>query len=226
MTNVRLQFLFSKIRPAFPDLSEQEQHVGLRLYQLLLAGEPVPTEEIVTSVGKSSIDPHRALEGGLRNLVLYDEQQRLIGFAGLAVTPTAHGLLVNGKQLFTWCAWDTLFIPELIGAECAVRSQCAETHVEINVVVTPRRVESVDPAETVVSFVVPDTDFCHCSTHQRIAGFCNHVHFLANEQAGEAWSRQRDGVILLSLDDAFTLGKMLNATRYPAALAVWNRMSS
>ena len=218
-----LESLFARILPTFPELSEREQHIGIRLYKLLLKGVPVRREELATATGQPTRDVVRALDGGLKNLVLYDNERRLTGFGGLAVTPTPHRLVVNGRELFTWCAWDTLFIPELIGTKCVTRSRCPETHEPIQLTVAPDRIENVEPAETVMSFVIPDAGFCDCPTSEGIAGFCDHVHFLANQVAGEAFILQRPDVFLLSLEEAFALAKMLNAARYPAVAEMRNR---
>ena len=45
----------------------------------------------------------------------------------LTLRPTPHGFNVDGKQLYTWCALDTLFFPAVIGRPARVESPCAAT---------------------------------------------------------------------------------------------------
>jgi alkylmercury lyase len=53
-----------------------------------------------------------------------DEQGHVIGFLGLSIRPMPHRLTVTGRTLYAWCAFDTLFLPELLGAAAEVESRC------------------------------------------------------------------------------------------------------
>src|SRR3989442_9036358 len=53
----------------------------------------------------------------LKCLTYTDKQGRIIGFGGLAVREMPHRFKVDGRTLYTWCAWDSLFIPVTRGAE-------------------------------------------------------------------------------------------------------------
>ena len=52
-----------------------------------------------------------------------DERGHVIGHGGLALDETVHRFDVDGRRLHAWCAWDTLFLPELLGAGTAARSR-------------------------------------------------------------------------------------------------------
>ena len=211
-----LNSLLARLLPAFPELSEREQQLGITLYRLMLGGQPVRLESLAATAGLPTQEIARALDRGLRSLVLFDGADRLTGFGGLAVTPTAHRFAVNGSQLFTWCAWDALFIPELLATVCVVESRCPQTHRSIHLRVAPNRVEHVKPAETVLSFALPDATLCDCSASEGIAAFCDHVRFLASRDEGNAWVAGQAGLFLMSVSEAFALGKMFNAARYPS----------
>jgi hypothetical protein len=47
----------------------------------------------------------------------------VLGFGGLAVAPMHHRLEVDGRTLWTRCAWDSLFVPEIQGSGRASRPQ-------------------------------------------------------------------------------------------------------
>ncbi len=59
-----------------------------------------------------------------------DQQGRVVGFSGLTLRPTAHSLRVGDRQLYAWCAWDTLFLPALLdetaGDPCSGRTTDAD----------------------------------------------------------------------------------------------------
>lgn len=56
-----------------------------------------------------------------------DHDGAVVAFSGLSLRPTKHRLAVAGRQLFTWCAWDTLFLPELLDQPAEVGSTCPVT---------------------------------------------------------------------------------------------------
>src|SRR5438105_3553591 len=85
-------------------------------------------------------------------------ETRITGYWGLALSPTAHRFLIRGRLLYTWCAWDSLFIPELLGESARVESSCPQTKSRIHLTVTPRGVIDLDPAGAVVSLVTPDSN--------------------------------------------------------------------
>jgi alkylmercury lyase len=90
-------------------------------------------------------------------LVHADEQGHIIGFGGLAVAQMHHRFEVDGRTLWTWCAWDTLFIPEILGKPARVTSADPENGGLIRLLVSPYRIESAEPEDAVVSFLLPDT---------------------------------------------------------------------
>ncbi|AFT84851.1 organomercurial lyase [Paraburkholderia phenoliruptrix] len=84
---------------------------------------------------------------------------------------TPHTFEVDGRRLYTWCAFDTLFFPALIGRTAQVVSRCAVTGVPVSLAVTPAAIRDLEPAGATVSLIVPqDTPDIHHA-------FCCHVHF-------------------------------------------------
>ena len=58
--------------------------------------------------------------------------------------------------MWTWCAWDSLFIPEILGRSARVTSPDPETGEIVRLVVTPDGIKSVVPDGAVVSFIQPE----------------------------------------------------------------------
>jgi alkylmercury lyase len=187
--NVSLPSLADSLAGSFPCCDDAPLALGL-LHQLA-RGEPVTVGTVLD--GWPNV--HR------------DEQGRVVAFAGLSLTPTRHGFDVAGRRLYTWCAWDTLFLPALIGREARVTSTCAVTGTEVRLSVGPAGVRDAEPAGLLVSFPAPASTVATDIT----ASFCRHVHFLAGRDAAEAWLAYNQGGLALSLDDAVELGRL--ATR-------------
>jgi hypothetical protein len=51
-----------------------------------------------------------------------------------------------------------------------------------------------------------------------IQGFCHFVHFFVSEVAGKTWTERHPGTFLLSLAEAFELGRKVNALNSPSHL--------
>ena len=129
-----------------------------------------------------------------------------------------HRLELDGRTLWTWCAWDSLFIPEILGEVARVESKDPQSGATIRLTVTPEGVEAKEPATTVVSFVAPDAKQFNSSADNVMASFCHFVFFFESRESGEAWATEHEGTFVLTLDEAADLAKRLNARNWGAAL--------
>lgn len=114
----------------------------------------VSPEQFASRLG---IEPSRAVDAfaGLASMgVQVDEQGNIVG-AALTVRQTAHRVQVGGKELYAWCALDTLFIPGLLGEEADVASTCPVSGEPVRIIVTPDGVQDFSPPDTAVSVVLP-----------------------------------------------------------------------
>jgi len=98
--------------------SDSQALIRRAAFRLLLArSEPVDAEELAAATG---ISPSR-LSGLLDTLdsagrIRRDESGRVIGSAGLSVTPDRHEIELDGRRFWTWCAYDILGIFGALGA--------------------------------------------------------------------------------------------------------------
>ena len=136
---------------------------------------------------------------------------RSIGFWGIAVKPMGHRMEIDGITTYTWCAWDSLFIPELVGATARVTSKCVQSGEEIRLSVSPDGATAESHKDVVVSFVTPTAEELRTNA---TASFCHFVNFFKDRQAGEAWLENHEDAFLLTLNEAFAVGKKLNAARF------------
>lgn len=198
---------------AFPVMNIAEQRLALELYTLLSEGDAVMLERLSEHAGMPLADVKTMLQNWPG--VFYDDNQRIIGFWGIAVIETDHHFEVNGKTVYTWCAWDTLFIPELLNATAHISSHCALSGDEIRLTLSLKGIESAQPDQMVVSFLLPDED----DLKENITtSFCHYVFFFRSREAGEHWVAEHPGTFLLSLDEAYAVGMKMNAVRYNLTL--------
>ena len=198
---------------AVSNLDPGEQTVALALLRALAKGEPVSEQALAAASGAADSTMRDALDswpGVFRN-----EDGRVGGFMGLSVAEFGeHRIEVEGRTLTAWCAWDTLFLPELLGGAARVRSRCPVTSEQISLIVGPDGPSDVRPAGTVLSFLAPERPF----DADVVRSFCHFVHFFASEQAAGEWTARHPGTFTLSLEQGFRPGKRTNQATFRNAL--------
>ena len=198
-----------------PQFSHEERHLGRVLYRQLAAGQPLLRERLASALGLPTTRVVRLLERpSLGCLVAYDDRRSIVGFGGLSVVPMHHRFVVSDRTLFTWCAWDALFIPELIGMSARVESKCPESGDMIELTVVPEGIERTSHPEAVVSFPLPQAAAFGDEAAKTMASFCHYVFFFAGRDAGYRWVERHDGTFLLTLSQAFELGRRKNAALF------------
>ena len=215
MTNdSNLEAWAQALASAVPELDTEGRRIAIQTYHLLAHGKPVSPNQIAEAADV----PADRVEESLRSwpLVLRDEQGRVVGFWGLHVhhiEPT-HAMKVDGTTVYGWCAWDTLFITEILGRETQVESTDPQNGATIRLTVTPEGVTSLQPPETVVSFLLPDGGL----GADAIQRFCHRVHFFASPQSAQQWMVDRSDMFSLPVHEAFELGQLSNRLRLGTAL--------
>jgi alkylmercury lyase len=160
----------------------------LPLMKLLALGDPVDVADLAAATGRTDEEIRAALEAMADTE--YDGSGRIVG-QGLTQRPTQHRFEVNGEQLYTWCALDTLIFPTLLGAPARIESSYKSTGTPVRVRVDSSGVASVKPATAVVSLVNPE------DMSSVRSSFCNQVHFFGSpEEAGPWLVNHPDGTVI------------------------------
>ena len=212
MTQIDTHELAEQLVAARPTLDEQQQRIGLALYRLLAGGEPAATEQLAHRAGAAQPAVARFLEE--QPGVYRDEQGRVVGFWGLALAGMPHRIRVGDRELRAWCAWDTLFLPELLGAPVTVASTCPTSGEPVELVVAPDGVREVSPPGAVLSFLRREQPF----DAETIKTFCHFVHFFASRSAAEEWTARHPGTFVLSIDEGAEIAWRVNRASFPAVL--------
>jgi alkylmercury lyase len=214
-TETKINQWADQLAAATPTLDEDQQRIALHIYQQIAANaRPVTVDQIAES---ANVAPEY-VEESLRSwpLVLWDDEGRVVGFWGIHAEPISptHVMEVDGSTVYTWCAWDTLFITEILGRPTQVTSSDPHTGETVQLTVTPEGVTSVEPSGTVVSLLLPEDGL----TDDAIQRFCHKVHFFTSPESAEAWIDDRPGLFHVTVDEAFELGRVTNRLRMGAVL--------
>lgn len=135
----------------------------------------------------------------------------VLGYGGLTIQPTRHRIHLGDRVVFGWCAWDTLFLPELLAQRARVQSNCPVCGKRVRLEVGPAGV-AAGAEQLRISFVAPDRQE---ASQDIVNSFCRFVHFFATEEAATQWLSKHPGAVLATLDEAWALGQRRNRQRYP-----------
>lgn len=173
-----------------------ETWLWLPLLRLLALGDPVGVADLAAAVGRPAEEVRRALEAVPDTE--YDGSGRIIG-QGLTQRSTPHRFEVDGEQLYTWCALDTLIFPILLDTPATIESTSPTSDQTIRVTVTPDRVTSVEPATAVVSLVNP------ADMSSVRSSFCNQVHYFTSAEDARPWLESHPDGEVTVVRDAYRL---------------------
>ena len=119
-----------------------------------------------------------------------------------------HRFKVDGVFLRTWCAWDTLFLPPMVGKTVVVESESPVSGETVSLVVSPEKVESSTPPGAVVSIATIDPAIHDVSSVEAIwSNFCHQVFFFPSRDEAEQWAEGKTNIAILPVHDAYELGK-------------------
>ncbi len=215
VTAPTLEHYWAQLEPCLKRFAPDERRLALALYRELAKGQPVEVRQFAAASGIADGQARALLaRAPLKALTYYDEAGRVVGYGGLSVKPMHHRFEVDGRALSTWCAWDSLFIPEILGEPASIISPDPETGEPVHLGVTPKGIETVEPGDAVISFVSPDPDFFGTSAENVMRSFCHYIFFFGSRSSGERWVARHRGTFLYSLGEAFALAKWMNARNF------------
>jgi len=176
-------------------------------------GTRLPLEQIVRYVKQiaSALDlPQQTAHEVLDKMCERDGAGLVVGIAGLSQNQHPHRFTVNGIQLSTWCAWDSLFLPVMLQQTALVSSRCPSTGETIRLTITPEGVTSKHPASAAISIVIPQPTTSGLESVEEIwMTFCHHIHFFSSPQAAQEWFAAREQEIaIFTIEEAFELGRL------------------
>jgi alkylmercury lyase len=186
------------LRATFPAC--EDAPLARALLRLLARGEAVTDGMLAAAADRAIDDVAAQLERWPD--IERDADHAVVGFSGLTLRPTDHSLEIDGRRLHTWCAWDTLFLPRMLGATAHVSSTCPVSGRRVELVVAPSGVEHADPAGIHVSF----PPLASTNTADITGTFCCHVRFLVDADAAHTWLQTHPDSHALDLAAAFELG--------------------
>ena len=151
--NISVDELLGLLPESFTNLAKQEQELSLAIYRRLGHGMPVSQEKLAASTSLSNGEIATILK---KWPGVFYEEGRIVGYWGLTIREMAHQIQFEDRKLYGWCAWDTLFIPQILGEAATVfsKDQVSKEQIKIRLDQNGNLVEA--ESEIKVSMLIPD----------------------------------------------------------------------
>lgn len=165
-----------------------------KIYTHLLKGVPMPINLFAELLG---IDAHKANKV-LSSYGEVDNQGQVTGFLGLSLVPTQHKLTVKGKTFYTWCAADTILLPQFLSFSALIESKDPINNQTIKLSVDEDFLDWTDPVALYISWI-EKADSCHIRK-----SFCDRSHFFASRETAEKWLSSNTDARISHVDEFLT----------------------
>jgi alkylmercury lyase len=190
------------------DFDPQMARVFIQVLRTLARGTPVSPLQ-VTQIAKDFDLPDGQANATLDWLAEKNENGDIVGLAGLSLNEWSHKYKVNGQELSTWCALDTLYLTPLLKQATEVESLDPVTQERIKISLSPEGVLEYLPKSAVLSIVIPKVDVKGLQSAEQIwTAFCNYSLFFTTVETARQWFRgKKVEPVLLSIKEGFELGR-------------------
>ena len=200
-----LQLTVQQLQKLLPDLNKDERRISKFLYQNLALGKSIS----VGTIAKFLQIPLQDTRAHLKQMkyVEYDAAGEISAYRGVTLNPTKHYLVHNNVNIYTWCAFDTLFLAELLAEPVRIFSNCPTCGKAVACEISDRNlINSIDSA-LVMSFIIPSK--VDLSDNLQNA-FCCKVHFFCNQQCGNEWLNLSPEIVFFDLVESLEIARERN----------------
>src|SRR6516162_3372258 len=182
---------------ATPGLDEDGRRLAAVVLRLLAAGEPVSVLAAAAAAGMPASRAGQLLRSWPG--VFWDDRDLVAGFWGLALAPMPHRIRRAGADLHAWCAWDPLFLAQVVSGE------------PINYLIAGNgAVTAASHPHSVLSFLRPGQPW----DDEVMTTFCHYVWHFTGPATAQRWTAAHPGTFVLSLDDATELARRHTARAF------------
>ena len=105
-------------------------------FRQLLAGRSADIETVADEAGLTTETAREAVDLVVSVGMAEVDDGTIVGMDGLTTRRTRHGLILDGVELWTWCAYDIVGIAAALGAQAVGRTQCGACGRPIEVVIS------------------------------------------------------------------------------------------
>ncbi len=174
------------LRGPLGELTDSNNLLRAAAFRLLLtSSQPVTSEELAKASGFDQERTTKMLEDlDTDGRIRHDDNGRVVGSAGLSVTPDRHEIHLSGRTFWTWCAYDILGIFGALRANGTAHSPSPPDRALIELRFLDGRPQDGDtvvfrPAEELMS-----------SCENVYEEWCPNSNLFSSRELAEAWAVQ------------------------------------
>ena len=194
--------------------SPDEERIALATYRELAEAGVATVAAIAERSGLDAGRVEDALAGW--RAVFRADNGDVVGFLGLTGAEMPNRVRFGEAERSAWCAWDTLFLPAVVGRPAHVRSVDPVTGTTIELdVAEDATTSNLSHPGAVLSFREPPPEGL---TDDVQKAFCHYVHFFESERTAASWVAEHPGTFVMSLEEGAELARRANALRYPTTV--------
>jgi len=192
-----------------PRFEPHQSQLLIKVWRMVAKGEPVSQEQISLLASEINM-PLDSATSFLKQVSEFDKSGNVVGLVGLSQNKHPHQFRLNDHTLYTWCAWDSLFLPVMIKQSANIESKCPVTGEKIIITVSPTMVEKTVPRNSAVSILIPDvTEDSINSVEEIWMIFCHHVFFFSSPDAAKSWLEDKKmNATVLTVEEGYQLGQL------------------
>ena len=188
------------------DLHGAEARLFVQTLQRLTEGRPISSQDVdqlAVSVGLTRDQADSVLNW----IAERNDEGDIVGLAGLSLNEWNQKFSVNGYSFTTWCALDTLYLPQVIKQSAEVEAVDPVTNENIQITLGPDGVVQA-PDDAVISIVVPKVDKKGIESAEQIwSAFCSYSHYFTSVESGQEWFQDKHiEPVFLTIEEGHELG--------------------
>jgi len=190
------------------EFTPQESKVFIQVLRRLTEGQPISTEQVTEIAAKFDLSGEDA-NAALNWVAERNDDGRIVGMGGLSQNHWTHKFKVNGRNMATWCALDTLYLPQLLKQTAEVKSPDPLSGELVHLTIGPENVINYAPADAVLSIVIPKIKEKGVQSAEEIyMAFCSYSHYFTSIESGQKWFTDTHiEPVFLSVEEGHELGR-------------------
>lgn len=140
-----------------------------------------------------------------------DRRGEIVGIMGLSQVRHSHRFRVQGRDLWTWCALDALFLPTVLNEKVEIESTCPATGSRMQIRVGPQGIESTNSCDGALTIPHQKCDIDSGNSGEQLRSrFCCLVNFFASREAALDWTCSHECEFsVISIEAGFRLGEVM-----------------
>lgn len=185
----------------------QEVQLSIATARALAEGHALNVERLSETWGLPLEQTEQIFNAAKGRSIETDQDDQLIGAAGLSLNRTDYELAIRGRTMYAWCAWDALFLPAYLDASATVTSTDPVDGELITVEVSPTSIGRAEPDTTVLTILVPNLDSPEGLQTGPGTARCSAMHFFTDKATAVKWVGDRTDLVILNPTQALDIAQ-------------------